>query len=300
MENDPRAKSEKRVKQFVAGVARQLNRHRWWTSLTWSTAAGAGVLVVAGLWYVLRGYAIPLPLVAGCAAAIFLLAGVSWLLGWLREDRAARFADEYYGLKDAVSSSLHFAANGQQKGYYALQSKQTAQKIAPLDPQQLPYEPPRSGVMLAAGLLAVAIPLSLKNPSNEVRVQQQLAAVTETETAAINEELTELVEELREETVDQEERELIDPDKLRRWVDELRTTTDQKEALRQYAKLERQLNEARLAVKRQAEEQLLERAAKELEKGRGNETAGEAASAKEVQAGGRGPRQDAAAENIVT
>ncbi|MDC0935514.1 hypothetical protein OAS39_04445 [Pirellulales bacterium] len=267
MPQDSRVKPEKRVFDFVAGVARHLNRQRWWTSLTWSTAAGAGVLVVAGLWYVLRGYAIPLPLIAWCAAAIFLLAFVGWLFGRLRADRAARFADAHYGLKDAVSSSLHFAATGRRDGYYALQTKQTVEKIAPLDPTEIPYDTPRNGIMLAASLLAVAIPLSLQNPSDAVRQQQQLAEITENETAEINDELTALVEELRAETLDREEKKLIDPDKLRRWVDELETTEDQKEALRQYAKLERKLNEARLAVQRREEEQLLDRAAKELQKG---------------------------------
>lgn len=53
-----------------------------------------------------------------------------------------------------------------------------------------------------------------------------------------NKEMLELVEELRKEVDDPFEKELVDPDKLRKMVESLEATKDQKEALRQYCAME--------------------------------------------------------------
>ena len=269
-DQDPHA-----VKQFVADVAGRINRQRWWTALIWALAIGAGALVAVEVFYVWRGYSVPGQWIAICLAGAVFGAVVAWAVRRLRTDAAAKFADEHFGLKDAVTSNLHFAESGRQGGYYALQAQQTEGRVAPLKAASISYEPPRRGIVLAASLIAVAIPLSLKGPSEEVQEQMRIAEFTAEATTAINEDLAEMVEQLREETIDPEERELVDPDKLRRWVDELEATEDHKEALRQYAQLERKLNEARLAVQRKREEQLLDRAAKELEKGRETAKLGE-------------------------
>jgi myosin heavy subunit len=151
---------------------------------------------------------------------------------------------------------------------YALQAAQTDARVESLQPESIEYKPPRRGVTLAAGLLLVAVPLSLRGPSAERLSEQKLAEETAAATAVVNKELESLVEELRKEASDDEENSLLDPDKLRRWVDELKETADPKEALRQYATLERKLNEARLSLRNQRDQQLLERAAREMETSR--------------------------------
>lgn len=281
-------RSTSAVRKFVAKVASRLNWQRWWTTLVWATVVGAGALALAGLWYVLRGYAIPTPVALACVGAAALLAVGVWAAGRYREDRAARFADDHFQLKDAVASALHFERQGRREGYYALQSQQAAEAVAPLDPGAIPYKPPRRGMMLAAGLLAVAVPLSLQGPSDEVLRQQQLAEVTHEQTAALNEELAELVEQLDEATTDPDEEELLKPDELRRWVEELETTTEHREALRQYAALERKFNKARLALQRKAEEQLLDRAAQQLRKGRETESLAKSLEQKKYQEAAKG------------
>ena len=87
------------------------------------------------------------------------------------------------------------------------------------------------------------------------------------ETTQVNKQLEELIDELERELDDDDERKLVQPDKLREWVDELEETDDQKEALRQYAKLEQKLMKAASRLQQKRDEQYLERAAKELEKG---------------------------------
>ena len=193
---------------------------------------------------------------------------MAWAARRLSPDGAAAAADRRFRLHDAIASYLHFSRSGRRDGYYALQADSTRQRVAPLDPQSIGYEPPRRGIALAVCLLAVAVPLGMHGPSERVLQQQQLAAATNEATLAINDELAKLVEELRQSTPDADEEELLDVNKLREWVEALQQTPDHKEALRQYAKLERKLNEARLALRNQRDEQLLEQAARELERSR--------------------------------
>lgn len=233
--------------------------------MIWTVGVAAGALVILGIAYVARGYAVP-------RVAIFatiMLAAIGGLLAYvLRQitvEASARAADRLFHLHDAISSYLHFSRAGRTEGFYSLQAEQTRERVEPLDPRDIKYPFPRRGATLAACLVAVAIPLGLQGPSDKVLREQELAASTLDATAKINDELMEKVEELRVESPDGEERELLNPNELRKWVDELEKTTNPVEALRQYAQLERKLNEARTALQSKREQQLLERAARELE-----------------------------------
>jgi hypothetical protein len=242
-----------------------MNRHHFWTVLVWTVVAAAAVFVAVGLWYVVPGYAVPRNVITGTLALAAVAGLLAWVVGRRSFDEAATFADGFFRLRDAVASYLHFARADRRDGYYALQAAQTTKQVSQLDADAIRYQPPRHGMFLALGLVAIAVPLGLRGPSDAVLHQQRLEEVTAEQTELIKTELEQLVEELRQETPDPEEKELLDPDKLRKWVDELAVTKDQKEALRQYARLERKLNQARLATQRRKDEQLLDRAAAELD-----------------------------------
>ncbi len=263
------------VEQFLAFVRRRVNTHRLWTAAIWAVAAGAGLLVAVGLPFVLRGYAVPGGWIAASLAIAALGGALGWLWSRLSEDQSARFVDRFYNLQDSVASYLHFSRSGRRDGYYALQAEYTQRKLAGLKAEEIRYRPPRRGMLLAAGLAAVALPLSLRGPSAAVleQMERETALVAATETA--NNELKDLVEELKKGTDDPQEKELLNPDKLRKWVDSLKTTKDQKEALRQYAELERELNKARAAIERKKDEQLLQRAAEKLQEQRETAPLGE-------------------------
>jgi hypothetical protein len=253
------------IESFVAAVQQRLNRYHSWTTLVWTFAGGAGFLVVLGLWYTLRGYAVPGGVIAVTLTGTLVVGLVWWRLRQFTLDAAAGVCDRFFRLHDAVTSYLHFSRVGKKDGYYALQAAQTCDRVRPLDPTLIRYEPPKRGIVLAAGLVALAIPLSLRGPSEAVLRERELAIHTNDATAAINNAFAKKIDELSEETDDPNEKELLNPDKLRKWVDELKQTPDHKEALRQYAELERRLNETRLATQNKRDEHLLERAAHELE-----------------------------------
>ncbi len=256
----------RRVEQFVAAVRRRVNRHRLCTTLIWAVALGAGAVVGVGLFYTLQGYAVPGGWLIGVAGVTCVAALAAWAARRYNNERASHYADRHFDLKDSVTSYRHFDAQDCHDGYYALQARDTTKRVADLDHREIAYRLPRRALAVALGLLAVAVFLGMRGPSEEVKSQLALEEFTQEATLAINEELAELVEELKKETTDTPEEKLLEPDKLRRWVDELEETRDQKEALRQYARLERKLNKARLALNRRKDEQLLDRAAKELKK----------------------------------
>src|SRR5262245_45841650 len=113
------------VESFVARVRARLNRHRMWTTLIWTVAAAAGVLVVSGLWYTLRGYAVPGSLIATTIALAVVGFLIAWRIRLLTADSAAGASDRFYRLHDAIRSYLHFSRAGRNDGYYALQAAQT-------------------------------------------------------------------------------------------------------------------------------------------------------------------------------
>lgn len=252
------------IETFIATMQLRLNRHHLWSTLIWTFALGGGAITVCGLWYTLRGYALPGSILTLASSSAILTGIAWWLFRRYSPDSTAEVCDRVYKLHDALSSYLHFKREGKNEGYYALQATKTEESIQPLDANLIKYDPPRKGIVLAAGLVALAIPLSLRGPSETVLREQQLAIQTNEATATINNTLAKKIDELSKETPSQDEEELLNPDKLRKWVDELKQTPDHKEALRQYAELERKLNDARLAIQNKRDEQLLERAAHEL------------------------------------
>jgi hypothetical protein len=256
------------VERFVASVRRRLNLHRFGNTLVWSVVGAAVALLAIGLWFTARGYAVPKAAINFVVIAAAASACIAWVLQWISSDGAAGFADRFFRLHDGISSYLHFSRQGRTEGYYALQASQINERVKQLDPSVIRYKLPRRGLMLGICLLAIAVPLSRLGPSAEVVQQQLLSGETQEATKVINEELERQVEELAEEVVDPNEQKLLNPNQLREMVAQLRPTSDQQDALRQYARLERQLNEARLAVQSKEQEQLLARAAEQLEQNR--------------------------------
>ena len=150
------------------------------------------------------------------------------LAWWLRRfpaDSAAQACDRFYRLHDAISSYLHFSRSRRDGGYYSLQAEQTRSRVESLDAQAMKYDPRHgTGRRLAACLVAIAVPLSLRGPSDAVLRQEALEVQTIEATAVINDAIAKQIDELQKETTDPNEKELLNPNKLREWVDELEDT----------------------------------------------------------------------------
>ncbi|MEM7387391.1 MAG: hypothetical protein AAF514_20830 [Verrucomicrobiota bacterium] len=125
---------------------------------------------------------------------------------------------------------------------------------------------PRKLVVIAAILTGAAVLTAFKPASPRVLERLAIEEMTLERSREIYENLEELIDELEEETEDPEEKELLNPDQLREWVKDLKETKDRKEALRQYAQLEKKISQAANRLSQQRDQQLLARAARELQK----------------------------------
>ncbi len=256
------------VESFVAAVRRRLNLQRFCHAVLWTAALSAAVMVLVALVYVLRGFAVP-PLgylIVGGAG--LLIAVAVWMASRAGHDQAAKFSDNFFRLQDSVVSARQFARSGKEGGFYELQARQTEDRLADLQPSAIKYRVPRRVFACTLMLGVVAALLGFKAPSQAVQDRIALERRTLEETQQINQQFEELIRELQQETKGTDEEELIEPDKLQRWVDELESTKNRKEALRQYARLEQKLKEASSRLDQKRNEQLLDRAAEELQKDR--------------------------------
>ncbi|WP_395735312.1 hypothetical protein [Prosthecobacter sp.] len=252
-----------RILAFLSAVKARLD-------LAWLVRAFSGSLLVVGtglsLWclvWVLQGYAVPSTGYLAAAVALPVIAFVAWQFGRASQRKAARAADVFFNLKDAISSHLGFSDEHREGDFIALQAEATAVRVQALSPRSIPVQWPRRVLTIAGVLLLSCFVMGFKK--NSPIVVERLALETETalKSDEINKELEKQVEELLK-SASEDEKELLHPDEWRKWVKELRETKDRKEAMRQYAELERKIAEAAQKLSQRETEQLLAKAAQEM------------------------------------
>ncbi|WP_395745809.1 hypothetical protein [Prosthecobacter sp.] len=252
-----------RILAFLSAVKARLD-------LAWLVRAFCASLLLIGsalcLWclvWVLRGYAVPVSGYIAAAAALPLMALAAWVFGRASQRKAARIADEHFDLKDAISSHLGFSDEHREGDFIALQAEATAVRVQELSPRSIPVQWPRRMLTIASVLLIACFVMGFKKNSPIVMERLALEEETSRKSDEINKELEKEVEELLKSASD-DEKELLRPDEWRQWVKELRETKDRKEAMRQYAELERKISEAAQKLSQRDTEQLLAKAAQEM------------------------------------
>jgi len=253
-----------RILAFLSAVKSRMD-------LAWFVRALCGSLLTVGtilclwcVWWVWQGYAVPRSGYITAALLIPLMSGALWLLGRASHRKAARVADEHFDLKDAISSHLGFSEAKREGDFIALQAEATAVRVQTLSPRSIPITWPRRVLTLAGVLLMACFVMGFKKASPIVVERLALEEETTRKSDEINKELEKEIEELIK-TASDEEKELLKPDEWRQWVKELRETKDRKEAMRQYAELERKITEAAQKLSQRDTEQLLSKAAQEMQ-----------------------------------
>lgn len=260
--------TNEKIDAFLSRVGRRLNRRSLASAALWSLLAASLGMLVVGLAYIANGYAVDRRWYAVAAATAALATLIGWVSRRADKEQSARFADGFFGLKDSLVSSLHFARQDRHDGFCELTQEQTADRVSGLNVEEIGWRPPSGPAWAAVGLAAVALLLALKSPSMAVQQRRLQEELTLANSTAQFEELKELVRRLNEQVNDPLERELLEPDKLRERVESLEATKDQKEALRQQAKLEKELNKQLAKLQQKKDEQLLEEVAEELKRAR--------------------------------
>ncbi|MEN1681159.1 MAG: hypothetical protein AAGJ46_16350 [Planctomycetota bacterium] len=278
--NRDRSNGNDQVSRFVGAVRGKLGLRVAAAATVWSLVVASAAAIGVGCVYVAQGYAVDWQWYAAAAGAGALAAGIAWMVRRPSLDDAAQTADRQFGLQDALVSLLHFRRDGKQGGFFDLQEQQTANRVVSLDTATIGWLPRLRPTLLGLTLAAVAIGLGMIGPSEAVQQQLALEEATLASTDENNRRLKELIDELNEQTDDPLEREMIEPDKLREMVDALGKTKDQKEALRQYAKLEQELKKQLSKLTQKKDEHLMQQAAEKLAEARETKPLAEKLNAK--------------------
>lgn len=252
-----------RIQTFLNAVRARMERARL-------ARIVSAVFFVMSVWlatwcllWILQGYAVPKYGYLQAAFGIALFSALAWWMGRTNERKAARFADDHFGLKDALSSHLGFQEQHREGDFIALQVEDTARRIESCEPANIPIRWSRRFLTWGAILLVSSLVMGFKKPSPIVMERLSLEQETSAKTEEINKELQKQIEELLTQSPE-DERELLQPEEWKKWLEELRQTKDQKAALRQYAELERRITEAAQKLSLRSQEQLLAKAAAEL------------------------------------
>lgn len=253
-----------RILAFLSSVKARLDLAWLVRALGSSLFAIGTALCLWCVWWVAQGYAVPRVGYMAAAVVLPVMAMIAWLVGRASQRKAARVADEHFNLKDAISSHLGFSEAKREGDFIALQAEATAVRVQALSPRSIPITWPRRMLTLAGVLLMACFVMGFKKASPIVieRLAQEEETVRKSD--EINKELEKEIEELIK-TASDDEKELLKPDEWRQWVKELRETKDRKEAMRQYAELERKITEAAQKLSQRDTEQLLSKAAQEMQ-----------------------------------
>ncbi|MEZ5324355.1 MAG: hypothetical protein R3F19_04760 [Verrucomicrobiales bacterium] len=257
-----------RIESFVGSVRKRLNRHRAITAMLWAWTVGLAVTLVIAAVYILRGFAVPLQVFLVAGAVTMLTALVAAFLRRLSTQDAAHFVDGHYELRDAVISAREFSASGKVDGLHQLQIRSTEEAVEALDAQSVHYPVPARLIAVCAILACAALFSAFKKPSPDILQRLAMEEQTLKLTEEFNKQLEEELESLDKAIDDPEEREMLDAEKLRKWVEELTATKDQKEAMRQMANLEKKINRMANKLAQKKTEQLMEKVARELDQDR--------------------------------
>lgn len=254
------------IDALLSAVRRRLNARRSLRIVIWSLMAGAAGLILVSAVYFWQGYAVPrfwYPVAGGLT-----LAGAITVMVRRRAtlDEASHAADEWFSLKNAVVSHRQFAREAKSGGFYDLQRTITQEAVKGLNTRKIPLGWPRRLGPVCALLVIGASLTAFKTTSPAVLAREAQENLTSERSETLRKQLEEMINDLEKSTDDPDEKQLLNPDELKKWVAELKSTKDVNEAMRQMAELERKLDKAAKALAQKREEQVLKQAAGELEK----------------------------------
>ena len=258
--------TEEHIEKFISRVKNRLNRHLGLTVLIGSLALGGMVMTVTALSYIIRGYHVPAFWYPVCFAASLLFGVCVWFYLRNSHDKAAKFTDKHFRLKDSVRSYSGFHKAGRSSGFYKLQARQTENFISSISIKTIRYKYPTYMIAIALVLIFSSVLMGFKDDSPLVREKIAREKYILETTASINQQVNEIMEQLQKELKEKELNQIVDMNDIRQKVAQLEETPDIKDAMRQYAQIEKKISDVLSRLTQRQEEQLLERMGKQLQK----------------------------------
>jgi hypothetical protein len=265
MEGRNMAKRFEDIDGFVAQIRERLNRHLGLDVLIRSLCVAGAILISIGLGYIVKGRRVPLfwyPAIP----SVTLIGGAAWWLARRRSfDDAAAYADRHFELQDAVRSYEGFSRADQCEGIYELQAEYTQAALGGIQTTDVKYRWPARTASLCVVLLFCSVLLTLKADSPQATEAPGRTEQVRTQTEQINEEIEEALEQLKEDAKSDDVERLLALERLEEMVKELKETPDLKDAMRQYAALEKELNTVLSKLQQRQDEQLYKRMGQSLQ-----------------------------------
>lgn len=254
------------IDKFVKQVRERLNQHLWLDILIRCMCAAGVVLIIVGLSYILRGYHVPLFWYPAVLFPAVIVTSGLWLFFRRSFDDAAIHTDKHFKLKDTVCSYKGFSNAHKQGGIYDLQAGHTKTELEKVSVTDVRYKWPARTIGVCIVLMFSSGLLALKADSPKIAQRRQTAEQILLDTDQINEQIKDTLKQIKEQAKEDDIEKLVAPDKLQAMVDELKKTPDLKDAMRQYARLEKKLNNVLSKLQQRKDEQLYEKMGKVLVK----------------------------------
>ena len=235
-------------------------------------------ILILSLFFIFQGQAVDRSFILPIAIFAIVSLAVAALLRYPKKHESSAFADRFFEINDALTSVSDFNENeGEsevEKQFKQLHLKQTIELCSKQDVTRIAINLPIRSVAVSLLLLLISSWLYSFNDSPSVR-QNKLEKLTIEEASKASKKLIQLELTKLEESLNEKEKELYSAKELREMVERLRSTSDKKDALKQYAKLEQKVNELTERMKLRDDEKLLAELAKKLQKNRDSEKLGE-------------------------
>lgn len=272
--------------QFISAVRRRMHLCRIVRGFCMIFLSFSALALITSVIYVLRGYAVDYRVfVYFCAIGIVALV-ICGAVGRCSMDQAANLADRFFRLRECLISAFHFGNQGKTGRFYELQRRDAVERIRGLDSRRIPLRVPASCLRIGLVCCLGAGVLCLVPESEAVRRARQEASMIEERSKTIQEEMGRELEALKKDA-DPEEKELLEKSKLEKKIKKLKTTRNRKDALRQYAKIERELRKMNKKLDTRADEKFLRTAAAELKKNKKTRTLSQKLSDRKYRKAGK-------------
>ncbi|MCF7973465.1 MAG: hypothetical protein K9N55_06590 [Phycisphaerae bacterium] len=255
----------KPIDRVIHQICRLMNHHLWLTGGIMGLCAACGVLTIVGLCYLFKGRHIPAIWIPAVCLPCAIVTCVILMVRRRSLHDAAQFTDSHFQLKDSVCSYKEFSTAHKHGGVYDLQARQTQTLVEAVNPARVPYRWPLRLIAACVVLLLSSVWLTLKADSPRVVEARRIDAQILGQTEQINEQLKEVLEQIKDQIQKEDLKDLVDPEALDRKFEELKPQSDLKEAMREYAGLERELNQTLSRLAQRKDEKLYKQMGESLQ-----------------------------------
>ncbi len=258
------------INQLADLVASRYDQFRVRKIVIYVTIVATILLIVCSLFWVGRGFAVPLIL------PIILLA-IATLSIWrlyqrsrMQKGEALAVIDEHFRLKDGAVTAAYLANEGVDSNATKLQWNWLQPRLESCDASTIHEAFPVKAAVVAGCLTAAAFVLCIWPASEDVLAAEEAANEMQIRVGETKEDLEKLFDELEKAADSEDEIEGLKLDEFREMVKAIDHDSDRSEIARQFARIQKKVRESSQALEQKRDEETVKLAGQELAKARGH------------------------------